>query len=275
MLNDPLRIAAIQMVSTADYYKNRSVAIAQIIQAAKSGANMVVLPEYFCFMGMQEKDKYEFVEQHKKGELQALLSEVARAQQIWIVAGTHPIASEDSSRPFGRCYVFNEKGEVVTWYDKIHLFDVTVGDSRGNYCESAMTKAGKKVICFDTPWGKVGLAVCYDLRFPELFRQQAEAGCEIFILPAAFTYKTGEKHWQVLIQARAIENLCYLVASAQGGTHQNGRETWGHSCVVDPWGKILTELPLGDGIVYAKLDRDAQLELRKTFPVLAHRQLSC
>ncbi|MCF6193129.1 MAG: carbon-nitrogen hydrolase family protein, partial [Kangiellaceae bacterium] len=273
MTSDNVRISAIQMVSTADYYENIGSAKRLIIEAAQAGSNILVLPEYFCFMGMQEQDKYEYVEKHKNGELQSMLSGLAEKYGVWIIAGTHPIASNEPARPYGRCYVYDDHGKVATWYDKIHLFDVNVPDSKGSYRESAMTKAGDKVICFNTPWGMIGIAVCYDLRFPELFRQQAKAGCEIIILPAAFTYKTGEKHWQVLIQARAIENLCYFVASAQGGTHQNGRETWGHSCIVSPWGDILAELPDGEGFVHAELDRNALTELRTSFPVLKHRKL--
>ena len=273
MTSDNVCVSAIQMISTADYYENVESAKRLIIEAAQGGNNILVLPEYFCFMGMHEQDKYQYVEQHKNGELQTMLSDLARKYGVWIIAGTHPIASDDPARPYGRCYVYDDHGEVITWYDKIHLFDVNVADSKGSYCESAMTKAGDKVICFNTPWGMIGVAVCYDLRFPELFRQQAEAGCEIIILPAAFTYKTGEKHWRVLIQARAIENLCYFVASAQGGKHQNGRETWGHSCIVSPWGDILAELPEGEGFVHAELDRNTLTELRTSFPVLKHRKL--
>ena len=273
MKNNNVRISVIQMVSTADYDVNINSAKRLIIKAALAGNDIVVLPEYFCFMGMQEQDKFVYVEQHKNGNLQTILSALAKEYGVWIIAGTHPIASDEPDRPYGRCYVYDDQGSVVTWYDKIHLFDVAVADSKGDYCESAMTKPGNKVICFNSPWGMIGIAVCYDLRFPEMFRQQVEAGCEIMILPAAFTHKTGEKHWQVLIQARAIENLCYFVASAQGGVHQNGRETWGNSCIVSPWGEIIAELAEGEGFVQAKLDRDALSELRASFPVLKHRKL--
>jgi len=273
MTSRNLQIAVIQMVSTADYHENTETAKRLVIEAAQAGNNIVVLPEYFCYMGLHERDKYEYVEQHKNGKLQTMLSTLAKEYGVWIVAGTHPIESDEPARPYGRCYIYDDQGEVITWYDKIHLFDVKIADSKGSYCESAMTKAGDKVVCFNTPWGMIGVAVCYDLRFPELFRQQVEAGCEIMILPAAFTYKTGEKHWKVLIQARAIENLCYFVASAQGGTHQNGRETWGHSCIVSPWGETLAERANGEGFVQAELDRKALKELRRSFPVLKHRKL--
>lgn len=268
-----LKIAAIQMISSANFKENLQCAKRLIIDAAKEGANFVVLPEYFALMGIKEEDKFEHVEKHQEGPLQSMFSQLAAKLSIWIVAGTHPIESDESLRPFGRCYVFDLQGNVVCWYDKIHLFDVMVGDNQGSYCESKYTKAGQKVINFETPWGKMGLAVCYDLRFPELFRKHTEQGCEILIMPAAFTYKTGKQHWQVLIKARAIENLCYFVASAQGGKHENGRETWGHSCVVSPWGEAVKELSSGEGYVLAKLDREKQTLLRKEFPVLSHKKL--
>lgn len=272
MLKKDFNLAVIQMVSTANFLENISVAEKLIIKAANSGANIAVLPEYFSFMGMREEDKFEHVERHLDGLMQSSLSKIASDYNIWIVAGSHPIESGDIKRPFGRCYVFDSIGEVVTWYDKIHLFDVTVGDSKGNYCESAMSTAGRQAVYFDSPWGKIGLAICYDLRFPELFRELSSAGCGLFILPAAFTHKTGKVHWEVLIKARAIENLCFFAASAQGGRHQNGRETWGHSCIVDPWGETIAELALGEGIVQANLNSQQQAKIRNEFPALSHRQ---
>lgn len=273
MNNTELKIAAIQMISSASFNENLQRASQLIIEAANGGADMVVLPEYFAYMGLKEKDKFEHVEKHKNGPLQSKLVELARKLGIWIVAGTHPIESDESQRPFGRCYVIDQRGEVITWYDKIHLFDVMVGDNQGSYCESKYTKAGEDVVNFNTPWGKIGLAVCYDLRFPEIFRKHVEQGCEILIMPAAFTYKTGKQHWEVLIKARAIENLCYFVASAQGGKHENGRETWGHSCVVSPWGDTIEELSSGEGFILVDLKREKQALLRKEFPVLSHKKL--
>ena len=268
-----LKIAAVQMVSTANFDENLRRAEQLIVDAANDGAKLVVLPEYFALMGIKEEDKFEHVEKHKQGPLQSMLAKLARKRQIWIIAGTHPIESDELMRPFGRCYVFDQQGEVVCWYDKIHLFDVMVGDNQGSYCESKYTKAGEDIVSFDTPWGRIGLAVCYDLRFPELFRSHSEQGCEILIMPAAFTYKTGKQHWDVLIKARAIENLCYFVASAQGGKHQNGRETWGHSCVVSPWGDMIDKLSSGEGVVSVSLNREKQAILRKEFPVLSHKKL--
>lgn len=268
-----LKISAIQMISGTNFHDNLEQAILLIRSAAADGANMVVLPEYFALMGMNEKDKFEFVEEHHNGLMQSSLSELAKALNLWIIAGTHPIQSDDLNRPYGRCYVYNHLGETVTWYDKIHLFDVSVGDNQGSYCESKYTKEGIKPVSFDSPWGKIGLAVCYDLRFPELFRTLADEGCTIFIMPAAFTFKTGKVHWDILIRARAIENLCYFVASAQGGQHENGRETWGHSCVVSPWGEIIVALESGEGFIGSHLDQTEQARLRKEFPVLEHKKL--
>jgi len=273
MASSQLKVAAIQMVSCANLAENLRQAKQLIDDVVRQGATLVVLPEYFALMGNKETDKFEFVEQHKNGQVQSILAGLAKRHKIWIIAGTHPIESDDRKRPYGRCYVYDDHGEVITWYDKIHLFDVMVNDQKGNYCESQYTKAGKTVVSFESPWGKIGLAVCYDLRFPELFRDLSADGCEIFIMPAAFTYKTGEAHWDVLIKARAIENLCYFIASAQGGSHENGRETWGHSLIVSPWGKVLDELPSGKGYVLANIDHQAQLKIRKEFPVLSHKKL--
>jgi len=270
-----LKISAIQMVSRANFNENLQQAKRLIIDSANAGASLVVLPEYFAFMGLKETDKLEFVEKHQdqNGQVQLMLALLAKQLDIWIVAGTHPIESDQPRRPFGRCYVFDNQGEVVTWYDKIHLFDVTVDDAKGSYCESKYTKSGEKVVSFESPWGQIGLAVCYDLRFPELFRELSEMGCEIFIMPAAFTHKTGKAHWDILIKARAVENLCYFVASAQGGLHQNGRETWGHSLIVSPWGNVLDELVSDEGFVIASIDKDKQLNIRKEFPALTHKKL--
>ncbi|MDQ7050051.1 MAG: carbon-nitrogen hydrolase family protein [Enterobacterales bacterium] len=270
---DNFKLAVIQMVSSAQFQDNLDTAKSLIIEASNNGADMVVLPEYFAFMGFKEKDKLVYQEVHLTGPVQELLCQLAIKYKLWIVAGTFPIQSEDQARPFGRCYVFNDLGKVVTWYDKIHLFDVQVDDAQGSYCESRFTKAGSERVYFDSPWGKIGLAVCYDLRFPELFRQLEADGCTLFIMPAAFTYQTGQLHWDSLIKARAIENLCYFAASAQGGLHQNGRETWGHSCIVSPWGKDLAQAQQGESIAYASIDSHAQAQLRKEFPVLQHKKL--
>lgn len=273
MSKNDLTIAAIQMTSSANFAENLATAKKLILAAKKASAQMVVLPEYFAIMGLSEKDKFEYVEKHGHGPLQSMLSDLAKTEKLWIVAGTHPVHSNEVTRPLARCYVYNDCGEVVKYYDKIHLFDVAVEDNLGSYCESQYTKAGKQIAYFESPWGKIGIAVCYDLRFPELFRELSKKGCRIFVMPAAFTYQTGKLHWQTLIKARAIENLCYFVASAQSGTHQNTRETWGHSCIVSPWGEVLSELKTGIGHTVFELDSEKQSRLRKEFPVLSHIKL--
>lgn len=273
MNKESLKIAAVQMVSSNVFDENIENAVKFVTEAAKAGANLIVLPEYFAIMANKEVDKFEYVEKHGEGRVQRIFSDLAKQLSVWLVVGSHPIMATELERPYGRCYVYNSFGDLVVWYDKIHLFDVTVNDDKNRYCESKFTTAGSSVTSFDTPWGKVGLAICYDLRFPELFRELQQQGCEILVLPAAFTYETGRVHWEILLRARAIENLCYIVAAAQGGTHANHRQTWGHSCIISPWGELLQELATGPGYVIQELNRDAQLKLRKEFPVLTHKKL--
>ncbi len=269
----PLTISTIQMVSGSCLENNLKTAERLIIEAKKSGAQMVLLPEYFAIMPLNEQDKTDCVEKHLDGKVQRFLASLANQYSLWIIGGTHPLESDTSQRPYGRCYVFNPNGECVCWYDKIHLFDVNVNDKKGSYQESKYNKAGDKLVSFATPWGKVGLAVCYDLRFPELFRELTLQGVQLFLIPAAFTYATGKVHWEILLKARAIENLCFVVASAQGGTHQNGRETWGHSCIISPWGESLSSLAFGEAVATYTLDFNHQQKLRNEFPVLSHRRL--
>ncbi len=273
MTKTKLNIASIQMVSCANFDKNLNCAETLIRRAALSGAQMVVLPEYFAFMGLNERAKFDLVEKPGKGVIQSMMSKLADELSLWIVAGSHPVESGELERPFGRCYVFDDKGQIASYYDKIHLFDVKIDDNKGVYSESKYTKSGEKLVAFNTPWGKVGLAICYDIRFPELFRLLSEKGCQLLVLPAAFTHNTGQLHWLTLIKARAIENLCYFVASAQGGIHENGRHTWGHSCIVSPWGKLLSQIEKGEGVISHTLDFSKLSQLRKEFPVLAHKKL--
>jgi deaminated glutathione amidase len=268
-----LKIAALQMVSTPKIEENLDCAALLIRKAKKAGAQMVLLPEYFTIMANKETDKLLLVEEHNNGRVQSLLSSLAKELGVWIVGGTHPISSADPNKPYARCYVYNADGACVCWYDKVHLFDVEVDDRHKSYQESRFSTAGNHVISFESPWGKIGLAVCYDLRFPELFRQQAEQGAKLLLLPAAFTKVTGKAHWDILLKARAIENLCFVVASAQAGLHENGRETWGHSCIISPWGETLDSLKFEPGYVLAELDFKAQKNLRAEFPVLNHRRL--
>ena len=268
-----LTVAAVQMVSGIDFHENLVEAERLLNIASRKGAQIVVLPEYFAIMGKKETDKLKLLEKHGDGPLQDFLRRMALELKIWIIGGTHAIASEDPQRPLSRCYVFDPQGECVCWYDKIHLFDVTVQDSTKNYCESKYATPGDTPVSFDTPWGKAGLAVCYDLRFPEMFRQLVKQNIRLLFLPAAFTAQTGRAHWDILLKARAIENQIYLVASAQGGKHQNGRETYGHSIIISPWGETLDCLPEGAGVVVSTLNFDSQEKIRNEFPVLQHTRL--
>ncbi|TQV86665.1 carbon-nitrogen hydrolase family protein [Aliikangiella coralliicola] len=272
-MKNNVKVSAVQMVSATDLPTNLETAARLIGEAVRQGADIIVLPEYFAIMAENEAARVNCTEIHGAGPVQDFLSEQALRWKVWIIGGTHPVVSQINGRPFGRCYVINPKGEKVAWYDKIHLFDVSVDDQQKNYAESEYCFPGDSVCVFETPWGKAGLAVCYDLRFPELFRQLSELGADLIFIPAAFTYVTGKAHWLTLLKARAIENLSVVVASAQGGKHQNGRETWGHSCIISSWGEVLTQLNDGDGVVVADIDLIQHQKIRNEFPVLSHRRL--
>ena len=246
-----------------------------IANAARAGAKLVVLPENFAIMGMHENDKLKIRENEGTGLIQDFLSEQAAIHRVWLIGGTIPLASSDDEHVAAACLVYDNEGKQVSRYDKIHLFDVHIDISSETYNESETIEAGDKVIIVDTPFGKIGLAICYDLRFPELFRKMAMMGAEIIALPSAFTAITGKAHWEVLLRARAIENLCYVIASAQGGYHVNGRETHGNSMIVDPWGTILDQLPDGSGYVIADIDLEQVHSVRRSFPVLEHRKIAC
>ena len=268
-----LNIASIQMVSGTHLDKNLELAAVLIRNAKDAGAQMIVLPEYFAIMGEKETDKLSLVESHGDGKVQSFLALQAQKHSLWVVGGTHPIQSDNPLKPYARCYVYNSEGKPVCYYDKIHLFDVLVQDKQKNYQESLFCKAGNKVVVFKSPWGKIGLAVCYDIRFPELFRSMIQQKVKLILLPAAFTYATGKLHWEILLRARAIENQSYVIASAQGGRHENGRETWGHSCIISPLGEILSCFEIGAGFITTKLDFVEQKRLRREFPVLSHQKL--
>lgn len=268
-----LKVAAIQMVSAADLDKNLDVACRLVEKAKSLGAELVVLPEYFCFMGNTDKDKLELVEEHGNGKIQNRLSALARENAIHLVGGSIPIQSPEPLRPFSRCYVYADTGEELSYYDKVHLFDVNVKDGTGSYRESKHCMPGEEIASFNLFGRKAGVAICYDIRFPEVFRQFTQQGCQLIFVPAAFTQVTGKAHWHVLLRARAIENQVFVIAAAQGGKHQNQRETYGHSCIVSPWGEVIAEHSYGAGVVFAELDLDKQQELRNEFPVLAHTRL--
>ncbi len=268
------RIAAIQMASGPNVGANLIEAGRLIAMAAESGARLAVLPENFALMGMTEQDKVEQREREGDGQIQEFLARQAERHEIWIVGGTIPLESPSPDRIRAACLVYDAAGRQVARYDKIHLFDVALRESGEEYNESATIESGSEAVVLDTPFGRLGLAVCYDLRFPELFRALAERGAELIALPAAFTAITGRAHWEVLVRARAIENLCYLVASAQGGYHINGRHTHGDSMIVDPWGSVLDHLPSGSGIVVGDIDLEQLHNRRRTFPTLEHRRLA-
>ena len=274
------KIAAVQMASGTNISANLIEVSRQISNAVTAGAKLVVLPESFAIMGLQDSDQVKVAEDEGIGPIQNFLSEQAKKNKIWIIAGTVPINLESNNTEYEKkiyaaCLVYDEKGEKVSRYDKIHLFDVHLEKSNETYNESETIQAGNKAVVVETPFGKIGLSICFDLRFPELFRQLVLLGAEIIVVPAAFTASTGKAHWEVLLRARAIENLCYVVASAQGGYHVNGRETYGDSMIVDPWGVVLDRLPQGSGYVIADIDIEDINSIRKNFPVLKNRKISC
>ena len=261
------KVAAIQMASGPNVEGNLSEARRLIANAAEQGARLVVLPEFFAIMGMNERDKLKVSEPAGSGPIQTFLSEIARKYKIWLVGGSIPLAGTAPDKVRNSCLVFNELGEQVARYDKIHLFSLSLGNE--SYDEAASIEAGNQVVVVDSPFGRIGLAICYDLRFPELFRAMKDV--DIIVLPSAFTETTGKMHWEVLVRARAIENLSYVIASAQGGYHVNGRETHGNSMIVDPWGRVLDTLTRGSGVVIATVNPSHQASLRNSLPALKHR----
>ena len=268
-------IAVVQMASGPQLNANLMEAGRLIQEAASAGARLVVLPETFVLMAMQDRDRITIAEPLGYGPIQEFLVRKARQHRVWIVGGTIPIQSHDPMRPYATCLVINDEGELVGRYNKIHLFDVTVEqDEIGSYAESQFTSPGNELTILDSPFGRLGLSVCYDLRFPELYRELALRGAELFIVPSAFTAVTGQAHWEVLLRARAIENLCYVVAAAQGGYHVNGRATYGHSMVIDHWGQIRGQLAKGSGVVVVEPDLATLHSTRHSFPVLAHTRLA-
>lgn len=266
------KIAAIQMTSIDNIEKNLATAARLLAEAGTAGACMTVLPEMFPTLSV-ENGHIEAREQLHSGPIQEFMQEQAQKHKMWIVGGTVPIASADDSRVHASCLVYNDAGELVTRYDKIHLCDVKLKNGTENYHESKKTIAGCETIVFESPLGMVGLAVCYDLRFAELFGQLRDKGAEVMILPSAFIDSTGEAHWEVLCRARAIETQSYFVASNQVGTHPTGRKSYGHSMIINPWGEIISCLPEGEGVVISEIDIDYLQQVRQSVPVHAHRRL--
>ena len=268
-------VACIQMASGPNVGANLLEAERLINQAVRQEAGLVVLPENFAIMGQSERDKVDVREVEGEGPIQQFLAEQAARHGIWLVGGTIPLVASVPDKIRASCLVLNDKGEQVARYDKIHLFDVDLVDTDEQYTESETIEPDDRIVVFDSPFGRIGLSVCYDLRFPELYRQQLDAGTEVLAVPAAFTAITGRAHWEVLVRARAIENLCYVVAAGQGGYHLNGRETHGHSMIVDPWGIVLNSLARGPGVVSATIDLGRLESARRNFPSIQHRRLRC
>ena len=266
-------VAAVQMTSGPEVAANLDTAERLLSVAADAGACVAVLPENFAFMGLRDADKLAIAETLGSGPAQDRIAAVAARLGMWVIAGTLPLRVAGERRVGAACLVYDASGRCVARYDKIHLFDVDVPGRGESHRESTNIRPGSEVVVLDTPAGRVGLSVCYDLRFPELYRRMAAEGAEWFVVPAAFTVPTGRAHWEVLLRARAVENLAAVVAPGQSGLHANGRETHGDSLIVDHWGSVLARLPQGEGVVSAVFDRKAQRSVRQTFPALAHRTL--
>ena len=263
-------IAAVQLVSGPRVADNLAAAAHGVAEAAAQGARIVALPEYFPIMGMAEGDKVKVREADGHGPIQEFLAATAKQHGIWLIGGSIPLEAKDAAKVMNSTVVYDPAGQRVARYDKIHLFGFQKGLER--YDEAASIEAGSEPVAFDTPYGRIGLSICYDLRFPELYRRLAPV--DLIVVPAAFTETTGRAHWEILLRARAIENQCYVLASAQGGRHPSGRRTWGDSMIIDPWGEVLARLPEGPGVVVADLDPARIADVRASLPALRHRKIS-
>jgi predicted amidohydrolase len=277
-----MKIAALQTVSTPDVARNLQTAAKLIAQAAGDGAQLVALPEYFCLMGLTDTDKLTHAEVPGDGPIQRFLAEQAKAHGLWLIGGTLPIKGDEADHARNACCVYAPDGQLAARYDKIHLFNYDNGRER--YDEARVLAAGDAPVAFEAAGLlgfegaaakplRVGLSVCYDLRFPELYRALMHPPCDLLSVPSAFTYTTGRAHWELLLRARAVENQCYVIAPAQGGQHENGRRTWGHSMIVDPWGEVLAVQAEGEGVVLADIDTARLVAVRTQLPALAHRKL--
>lgn len=266
------KVSAIQMTSTPSVVENLAIVESLIKTAVEQESNLIVLPEMFPIVGLETSDKIKISEPYGNGPIQDFLSSQAKKYRLWIVGGTIPIKGEDPNKVKAACLVFDGKGNIAGRYDKMHLFDVIVSESE-SYQESATTEPGTDIAIIDTPFGKLGLTVCYDIRFPELFRRLFNLGAEIFTIPAAFTIKTGQAHWEVLTRSRAIENFCYVIGACQTGTHTNGRNTYGHSLIINPWGEIISTLADGMGVITAEIDLNKLRQIRKNIPVADHQKI--
>lgn len=266
-----MKVAAIQMTSGPDVAANLAQARALIESAVARGAQLAVLPENFAFLGLADADKREVAENPGDGPIQSFLSQTAQRLGAWVIAGTVPLRGSPDGRVAAGSLVYGPDGHCAARYDKIHLFDVDLPGKPERYRESAHVAPGREACVVETPLGRIGLSVCYDVRFPELYRSLSARGAQILTVPSAFTGPTGRAHWETLLRARAIENLCFVVAPAQSGFHPSGRETYGDSLIVDYWGRVLARLPRGRGCVVADIDLTRQSEVRASFPALEHR----
>ena len=266
-----MKIAALQTVATPDVDRNLDAAARLIAQAAREGAELVALPEYFCLMARRDQDKLAAAETPGQGPIQAFLADQASQHGLWLIGGTLPLRTDDPAHARNSCCAFAPDGSLAARYDKIHLFCYDKG--RESYDEARVLEAGSEPVTLQAGPLRVGLSVCYDLRFPELYRRLCTPPCDLLSVPAAFTVPTGRAHWELLLRARAVENQCYVIAAAQGGTHENGRRTWGHIMVVDPWGEVLAVRPEGEGVVLAEVDPARIASVRLQMPALSHRRL--
>jgi len=266
-LTQPFRIAAIQTVASASVERNLAVAEELIGDAADQGARLVALPEWFCFIGPDERDKLAIREPDGDGPIQSFLSRTAARFRVWLIGGSLPIATAARDKVRNSCLVFDDTGQRVARYDKIHLFGFEMGNEK--YREWNTIEPGTDPLAIESPFGRVGLSICYDLRFPELYRALGDV--DLISVPSAFTVPTGQAHWETLLRARAIENLAWVIAPAQGGRHESGRVTHGHSMIIDPWGKVRTCLPEGPGVAIAEIDPSYQAQVRAALPALKNR----
>ncbi len=264
-----MKIAAIQMVSAPDLAANLDTAERLIDQAAAEGAQLVSLPEYFVQIGLHETDKFQIAEEFGRGPIQERLAAKALQLGIWVAGGSIPLKTKDRAKVTNTALLFNPRGEVVARYDKMHLFSFQ--DGARNLDESRTMVAGAQIVTVDTPFGRIGMSICYDLRFPELYRAMGEV--DLILVPSAFTVPTGSAHWEVLLRARAIENQCYVLAAAQGGAHASGRQTYGHSMLIDPWGEVVSVLSYGEGVMMGEMEPEKLLSVRQNLQALGHRFL--
>ena len=266
-----MKVAAVQMVSTPDLDRNLQAAAIGIAEAAAAGATLVALPEYFCLLGRNDGDKLAIAESDGDGPIQSFLADTAAQHGLWLVGGTLPMRSAQAGQVLNSSCAYGPDGRRVARYDKIHLFAFDNGRER--YDEGRTLLAGSEPVAFDAGGVRVGMSVCYDLRFPELYRALMHPPCDLILVPSVFTHTTGQAHWELLLRARAIENQCYVLAPAQGGLHENGRRTWGHSMLVDPWGKVVDCRPEGAGVVIGEVDSQRLTDVRQQLPALSHRRL--